>query len=145
MGTTSCYARLFRTTPLERIQVIRRGLPAACVIETSKAMGVSPAHFLATLQLRPASVNRCLKANVPLSAAYSERIVGLYRLIGQVELLVADSGDPAGFNAARWLSTWMEQPLAALGNAKPAAFMDTMEGQRLVSGLLARMASGAYA
>ena len=145
MGTTSCYATLFRATPLERIDVIRRGLPAACVIETSAAMGVSPAQFLARLQLRPATVKRCLKAHVPLSAVYSERIIGLHRLIGQVETLVGDSGDPTGFNAARWLATWLEQPLAALGNAKPAEFMDTMEGQRLLSGLLARMASGAYA
>ena len=102
MGTTSCFARLFRATPLERIHVIRRGLSAVCVIEASKAMGVSPAHFLATFLLRPATVKRCLKANIPLSAVYSERIVGLYRRIGQVEHLMADSGDPTGFDAARW-------------------------------------------
>ena len=145
MDTSSRYAWLFRTTPIERINVIRRGLPAACVIETCAAMGLSKERFLATLQLRPATVNRCFKAKVPLSAEYSERIIGLQKLIGQVETMVDDSGDLSGFSAACWLANWLEQPVAALNNAKPADFMDTMEGQQLVSRLLARMPSGAYA
>ena len=129
MGTTSCYATLFRTTPVERIQVIRRGLPAACVIETSKTMGVSPAHFLATLQLRPASVNRCLKANVPLSAAYSERIVGLYRLIG---LETPIDGGRAELKRRQELRVGHPHGFAGLDHARrgkpPANDLDPFEG-----------------
>ena len=36
-------------------------------------------------------------------------------------------------------------PSPALGGDKPADYMDTIEGQRIVSNLLAMMQSGAYA
>ena len=59
--------------------------------------------------------------------------------------MVEESGDPQGFDAAAWLSTWIEEPLPALGGARPVDIMDTMEGQALVSTLLAQIQSGAYA
>jgi len=140
----SRYARLFQATPLERIDVIRKELPAACVIETSAAMGLSATQFLAMLRLKR-SIRRYLKTNAVLPVEDSERIVGLQALIGQAEIMVAESGAPPRFNAAHWLANWLTQPLPALNNAKPAEFLDTMEGQKLVSRLLARLPSGAYA
>lgn len=145
MGTTNRYVMMFRVTPLERIDLVRKGISAASVRETSADMGVSIAQLLTMLGLLPATANRCLKVNAPLPVAYSERIVGLYRLIGQVENMVTESGDVSGFSAARWLASWLEQPLPALGNEKPTDLMDTIEGQRLVAGLLARIPVGAYA
>ena len=59
--------------------------------------------------------------------------------------MVAQSGDPAGFDPDRWVGEWLERPLPALGGAAPGEFMDTMEGQYLVSRLLAQSQSGAYA
>ncbi|WP_274378045.1 MbcA/ParS/Xre antitoxin family protein, partial [Gluconobacter thailandicus] len=44
-----------------------------------------------------------------------------------------------------WLARWLTDPLPALGNARPIDFMNTMEGQALVSQKLAQIASGAYA
>ncbi|MFC7738644.1 antitoxin Xre/MbcA/ParS toxin-binding domain-containing protein [Roseomonas sp. GCM10028921] len=72
------------------------------------------------------------------------RWVGITRLVGQVEAMVQESGDPAGFNATEWLSHWLNQPVPALGNTRPIEFMDTMEGQKLVSTVLARMQTGAF-
>jgi uncharacterized protein (DUF2384 family) len=59
--------------------------------------------------------------------------------------MVEESGNAADFNAAEWVSQWLDQPLPALGGKLPAEFMDTSEGQILVSGLVSRMQSGAYA
>ena len=67
------------------------------------------------------------------------------RLVGQVQSMVNDSGDPRGFNAAEWVARWLEEPLAALGGQKPVELMDTTEGQTMVSNLLARIQSGTYA
>ena len=58
---------------------------------------------------------------------------------------VNESGEPQDFNAARWFAKWIEQPLPALANAKPSDYLDTLTGQRLVSSLLAKIQSGAYA
>lgn len=136
---------VFEATPLERIELTRQGISADSVIEICVDMGVTKGQLLAMLGLPSTTVNRCQKAGMPLPLAHSERIVGLCRLIGQVESMATESGDGSDFSAAGWLATWLEQPLPALGNEKPADFMDTIEGQRLVAGMLAQMQSGAYA
>jgi len=66
-------------------------------------------------------------------------------MVGQIEAMVEASGYPAGFDAAEWLSHWLREPLPALGGDKPINLLDTMEGQALVSRVLAQMQSGAYA
>ncbi|MBS0370578.1 MAG: DUF2384 domain-containing protein [Proteobacteria bacterium] len=79
-----------------------------------------------------------------LSTDQSERVLGLERLIGQVAVMVGDSGDSTGFDAARWVGDWLEQPIPALGGAKPADYMDTIEGQELVSRLLVQSQAGVF-
>jgi len=74
-----------------------------------------------------------------------ERVLGLLKLVGQVQVMVDESGDPNGFDAAKWVSGWLERPLPALGDRAPAAFMDTAEGQQVVANLLASARSGAFA
>ena len=69
----------------------------------------------------------------------------MVRLVGQVEAMIQESGDPAGFDATSWMSRWLQEPLPSLGGARPIDLMDTMEGQALVSTALAQAQSGAYA
>jgi uncharacterized protein (DUF2384 family) len=59
--------------------------------------------------------------------------------------MMAESGDGSRFDAHKWIGDWLESPLPALGGLKPADYMDTMEGQEMVSTLLAQAQSGAYA
>lgn len=66
-------------------------------------------------------------------------------LIGHLEAMVQESGDPNGFDPAAWMARWLNEPLPALGGARPIDLMDTMEGQALVSTVLAQLQSGAYA
>ncbi|MEO8652765.1 MAG: MbcA/ParS/Xre antitoxin family protein [Ramlibacter sp.] len=75
----------------------------------------------------------------------SERAAAVARLVAQVEAMVKESGDPTGFDAAKWFAAWLEQPLPAFGGKTPASYMDTAEGQAIVSNILARMQSGAFA
>lgn len=65
-------------------------------------------------------------------------------LITQIEAMVEQSGKPEGFDAARWVTNWIERPLAALGGQAPAELLHTDEGRELVSRLLATAQSGAY-
>ena len=57
--------------------------------------------------------------------------------------LITDAAAP-GFDAARWLGQWIEQPQAALGGQKPADLLDTPTGLSVVARLLGALASGAY-
>jgi uncharacterized protein (DUF2384 family) len=75
----------------------------------------------------------------------SEHVLGVASLIGKVQTMVEESGDPTGFDAARWVADWLSKPLPALGGASPVAYMDTFEGQKLVAELLSMSQSGAYA
>ena len=59
--------------------------------------------------------------------------------------MLQKSGDPRDFGVAQWLSRRLAEPLPAFGGRRPADFMNTPEGQALVSSALAKMQSGAYA
>jgi putative toxin-antitoxin system antitoxin component (TIGR02293 family) len=141
----SLYVQMFRATPFERIGIIRKGVLAKEVVVTGEEMGIAKERMFNLLHFTRATVNRRLKDKEALPSEYSERIIGLQKLIGQVEVMVTESGDPSGFNAAHWVAEWLEKPIPALNHARPAEFMDTIEGQELVSSLLAKMQSGAYA
>ena len=108
-------------------------------------MGISKENLLASLGLSRATINRKERNATPLSRDESERVLGVGMLIGMVHTMVQQSGDPAGFDAARWVAGWLASPVPALAGATPASYMDTIEGQRLVAELLARTQSGVYA
>ena len=74
-----------------------------------------------------------------------EKVLGLSKLIGQVQAMVAESGDPEGFDAAKWFAAWMVEPSPALGGRKPEDLLETADGREAVSRLLGQMQSGAFA
>ena len=143
--TTITPATLYHTTGLDLVQIIRKGVPAASLAHIVRKMDIPKERLYASLRLPRSTVDRKIRNNDTLSAEHSERVIGLARLIGQVEVLVAQSGNPQGFDADRWVGEWLDRPLPVLGGAKPADFMDTMQGQELISQLLAQSQSGAYA
>lgn len=135
----------FHADPISRVDAIKSGIPATFVDELAAEMGRPKEWLLQTLGLSTATFNRKKSESKPLSRQDSERVLGIARLVGQVEAMVKESGDPTGFNAAQWVALWLEEPVAALGGRKPGELMDTAEGQAIVSNMLARAQSGAYA
>ncbi len=136
---------IYRIDAKARIAVIRHGIPAASIANLSSRMGISKESLLASLGLSRATISRKERAATVLSKDESERVLGLESLIGMVQAMVEESGDPSNFNAARWVAGWLSTPLPALGGETPASYMDTFEGQRLVAELLSYSQSGAYA
>lgn len=136
---------VYRAEPLTRVRIIKGGVAARDVDRMAREMGMPKERLLPALGLSPATVNRRARESKKLSTEDSERVVGMARLVGQVQAMVNESGDPTGFNAAEWVARWLEEPLAALGGQRPVELMDTTEGQTIVSNLLARVQSGAYA
>lgn len=135
---------VYRATPQERIDLIRRGVPAAEAKRLFADLSLAQGAGFKALNLSPATVNKKAKQGDMLSPGESERILGFARLVGQVEAMVQESGEPAGFDARAWMARWLTEPLPAIGGLRPAELMDTMEGQGLVSAALARIQSGAY-
>lgn len=137
--------QIYRSDPQTRIAVIRRGIPASTISILSSRMGMSKENLLSSLGLSRATISRKEKDATVLSKDESERVLGVEALIGMAQTMVEQSGDPAGFDAARWVSDWLTKPLPALAGETPASYMDTFEGQKLVAELLSMSQSGAYA
>ena len=72
------------------------------------------------------------------------RASGIASLVAQVQTMVEQSGNPEGFDAAKWVGRWIDRPLPALGGQKPADLMDTPDGRALVFNIVAGMQSGTY-
>jgi putative toxin-antitoxin system antitoxin component (TIGR02293 family) len=139
------FARLFVMAPLERAGLIKTGVPSAMVNEVSRAMDVSKERFYALSGLSRATVSRKIAADAALTPDESERVVGIAKLIGQVQAIVNESGDPQGFEAGKWFHDWISRPLPALGGHKPEEYLQTADGREVISKLMAQMQSGAYA
>jgi putative toxin-antitoxin system antitoxin component (TIGR02293 family) len=138
-------AMVYHVDPQMRISQIRQGIPASTINSLSTRMGMTKETLLASLGLSRATISRKEREATMLSKDESERVLGVETLIGTVQKMVEQSGDPAGFDAAQWLSAWLTSPVPALGGATPASYLDTFEGQKMVGELLAMSQSGAYA
>lgn len=144
-GATARFAALADLSPRERIVRLREGLPAAYLVALADDMGWTKEHAIKVLNLSRSTLNSKLRAGRPLDTADSERLLALMDMIEQVRRMVERSGDPTGFDAARWLAVWIDAPNAALGGLPPSDYLDTHEGAQVVRRLLAQMESGAYA
>ena len=139
------YLEVYRASPLERIALIKRGVRAREAKLMLAELAIGQGAALKALNLSQATVNKKAKQDQTLSPGESERVVGFAKLVGQLAEIVQESGNPEGFDAAAWMSNWLNAPVPALGGARPIDLMDTMEGQALVATTLAQLQSGAYA
>jgi len=136
---------VYRASPLERISMIKHGISASDAKRVIAELAIGQGAGLKALNLSQATVNKKAKQDQTLSPGESERVIGFVKLVGQLAAIVQESGNSEGFDAAAWMSRWLNEPVPALGGARPIDLMDTMEGQALVSTTLGQLQSGAYA
>ena len=136
---------LYAMPPIRRVDLVKRGAPPEAVDLLAQRMDITKERLYTMLGMPRATIKRKRREQKRLSQDESERIVGVARLVGQVEQMVRVSGEPRGFDAGRWVAAWLDRPLPALGGVQPATLMDTAEGREIVSDLLAQMQSGTFA
>ncbi|HKT60269.1 MAG TPA: antitoxin Xre-like helix-turn-helix domain-containing protein [Gemmatimonadales bacterium] len=136
---------VYAMAPIRRVALVKEGAPPEAVDMLAQRMAITRERLYTMLGVPRATIKRKQREGSRLSQDESERVVGLARLVGQVEQMVHDSGDPKGFDAGRWVAAWLDRPLPALGGVQPSTLMDTAEGREIVSGLLAQMQSGTFA
>jgi putative toxin-antitoxin system antitoxin component (TIGR02293 family) len=129
---------------MERVDLVKEGVPSVILMTLSRALDRPVKYVVRTIGMAPTSASRKLQRQTPLAPDESERALGVAKLIGQVETIVQQSGESGGFDPGKWVAEWIETPQPALGGRRPDELLDTAEGQRMVSDLLARMQSGAY-
>lgn len=139
------FATIYRVDPMDRIKLIRDGIPARYINVISDSMGITKETLFKFLNLPKSTIDKKSVANQMLPIEQGERLIGMAKLVGQVESIIAESGNPDGFDAAKWIASWLEKPSPALGGEKPSAYLDTVSGQEMISDLLAKIQTGAYA
>ena len=82
------YSGAYQAPALERIEMIRNGIPAAEAKRIIETLGLSQGTALQALKLSPATVNKKAKQDHTLSPAESERVIGIARLVGQLETMI---------------------------------------------------------
>lgn len=137
--------KLFRAGVVDRVNIVKDGVPALYVNVLTACMGMPKDKFYRTIGLMRPTVDRKVRASKRLNQDESERVMGIARLVGLTQSLVQDSAGPEEFDAAKWVAAWLDRPLPALGGKRPGEFMDTADGRTLVADLLAQQQSGAYA
>ena len=130
---------------LERIETVRGGVPARLLSALADDMRIPREQLYTWLGLSRATANRKIRDDALLNQDESERTLGLARLLGAVERIVAESGAPAGFDAPAWAAQWLQDPVPALGGRAPAEFLSTADGRAMAASLILQMQSGAYA
>src|SRR5690242_3910560 len=109
------YPVILMLDPADRISMVKEGLPARLLVTLASDMQVPRERLYDWIGIARTTANRKVKGNQALSQDESEKALGITRLIGLVEKVVTESGDPAGFDAARWVAQWLHEPNAALG------------------------------
>lgn len=138
------FGDLIALSAVERSDLIEQGVPAAMLSRLSDRMDVPKERLYKTLGVKRATVDRKIKDRADLTVEQSEGVVGLTRLIGQVEQIVSESGHEESFDAARWVAEFLARRHPALGGRKPEDLMRTGDGRSAVATLVAQMQSGAY-
>ncbi|MBV1774271.1 DUF2384 domain-containing protein [Burkholderiaceae bacterium DAT-1] len=138
------FRQVYEMPLIDRVGMIQDGVPATEFKELVADMNMPQAELARVLRIPVATVNRKASRLENLTIDDSERLVNLAALIGQVQKMVDESGDPTGFDAPRWVADWIESPLPALNGKRPADYLGTSAGFTLVSGVLTAMQAGAY-
>jgi len=144
-GASIDFSDVYRMGALERINLIQQGIEPTVFKLMAQQLRRSKESFGDLMGLPVTTVDRKIARHERLSIDQSERLVSAAKLIGQIQSMIEESGDPEGFDAAQWFDQWLDKPLAALGGRTPSEFMSTAEGRELLSRLLATAQSGAYA
>jgi putative toxin-antitoxin system antitoxin component (TIGR02293 family) len=144
-SSVGMFLKAFKESPADQVQEIKRGLQVDRLDEVSKAIGEKPDYLSRVLDIPGANISRWRKTgDKKMNKEASERVLGMEKLIGQVQSMVSDFGNPEGFDAGKWFRSWSEEPNPALNSLAPVRFLDTVTGQQHISNLLMAMVYGVY-
>lgn len=139
------YESVYEMSEAEKIKILKNGINPNEVLIIAGDMGIGQLRLKEMLRLSKSTFTRRSRNDENLSIDQSERVLRLKSLIGLAQKLVNQFGNPSGFNTPQWVGEWIETPIPALANAKPADYLDTGEGVKLVESTLMRTVTGVSA
>jgi putative toxin-antitoxin system antitoxin component (TIGR02293 family) len=133
-------------TPAEFMTLERAGVEGRMIKAMAGELRLPVASFYEMLGMPKATIEKKTAANQPIAGTYGHAALGMARLLATAKNIVGNStaGGAKDFDVGKWLGEWITRPQAALGDKKPAAFLDTPTGAEIVNRLLGAIESGAY-
>ncbi|UPG90124.1 DUF2384 domain-containing protein [Luteibacter aegosomaticola] len=142
------YRSIALSSPSEKSTMVRKGLSPAFVKQMAHDLAIDQSVLTDSMGIARSTFTRKAKNHEALSSGESAVALGLARIVGEIERILAESGDPEqlkDFDTAEWVGVWLREPVAALGGHPPLDFMDNPYGQETVLQLVGQMQSGAFA
>jgi putative toxin-antitoxin system antitoxin component (TIGR02293 family) len=135
-----------KATPLELIDLERRGVPGELIKQMASRIGIPSSRFFAILGLPKATGEKKAASGALVSGSSGCAAIGVLKLLAIAQAVVDDSTAPEAqrFDAGKWLGLWIERPQPALGGRKPADLIATPTGVEVVARLLGAIESGAF-
>lgn len=142
------YRSIAASSPSEKSDMVRAGLSTGFVKQMASDLAIDQSVLTDSMGIARSTFTRKAKNHEVLSSGESAVALGLARIIGEIERILAESGDPGQmetFDITGWVGTWLREPVPALGGRVPLEFMDNPYGQETVLQLIGQMQSGAFA
>ncbi len=145
-GVDAFVTRVAKATPIEMVEVERRGIDSHFLKDVSRHMAVPAVRIFDIVGIPKATAEKKVAANEPIAGVGGQAALGLARLLAIARGIVENSTAPEakGFDAAKWLGRWIERPQPALGGRKPADLIGTPTGLAMVARVLGAIESGSY-
>lgn len=145
-GVDDLVRQVSRATPMQLVEIERRGVAGRFVKDLAKRMDVSAVRVFHMLGVPKATVEKKSSTGDVVSGSGGQAAIGVARLIGIAQEIAANSTakEARDLDAAKWLGQWLERPQPSLGGRKPADLIDTPTGVEVVARLLGAIESGAY-
>jgi len=143
------YVTIATQSPSENSDVVHRGIGAGFIRRLANDLEIDQATLTDHMGIARSTFSRKLRNDEALSMGDAAIALGVARLIGEIDKLLRESGDPEqmgeSFHVAEWTGQWFKQPVGALGNRRPLDYLDNAFGQETVLQLIRQMQSGAFA
>lgn len=145
-GVDDFVRRVREATPLQLVDIERRGVAGRFVKDLAKRMEIPAIRIFDMLGLPKATVEKKATSGELVSGSGGQAALGMARLIGIAQDIVANSTAPQArdFDPAQWLGRWLERSQPSLGGRTPAELIDTPTGVEVVARLLGAIESGAF-
>ena len=142
------YGTIAARSASENSEAVRLGIKPAFVKRLASDLNIDQSVLTDFMGFARSTFTRKAKKSEALSSGESAIALGVARIVGEVSLILVESGDPDqmnGFNVAEWTGGWLTQEVPALGNKRPIDFLDNSFGQETVLQLVRQMQSGTFA
>lgn len=145
-GVDAFVSSVARATPMEIVEVERRGIDSIFLKDLSKFMDIPAVRIFDIVGIPKATAEKKVAAKELIAGAAGQAALGLARLLATAKSIVENStaAEAKDFDAAKWLGQWIERPQPALGGRKPADLIGTPTGLEMVARVLGAIESGAY-